>query len=315
MKLIKDFAENDKIKQTFLINNVNKGVTTKGANYFNITLQDSSGTIEAKKWEVVEGDDLIFQAGNLVEIEGDVLFYRGTPQLRISSGQVVDSKEVDYTQFVASSPVAREELQKQLFSYINKIKNKDIKLIVEQVVKDNYISFSIYPAASRNHHEYASGLIHHTVSMLKVADSLCELYPTLNKDLLFGGVILHDIGKTIELSGPVLTKYTTEGRLVGHISIIQAQIKMVAEKYSITSEAPMLLQHMVLSHHGKLEFGSPVLPLIKEAEILSFIDNIDARMNVMDKALEAVNPGEFTPRIFALEDRMFYKPNLDNDNE
>ncbi len=315
MKLIKDFAENDKIKQTFLINNVNKGVTTKGANYFNITLQDSSGTIEAKKWEVVEGDDLIFQAGNLVEIEGDVLFYRGTPQLRISSGQVVDSKEVDYTQFVASSPVAREELQKQLFSYINRIKNKDIKLIVEQVVKDNYISFSIYPAASRNHHEYASGLIHHTVSMLKVADSLCELYPTLNKDLLFGGVILHDIGKTIELSGPVLTKYTTEGRLVGHISIIQAQIKMVAEKYAITSEVPMLLQHMVLSHHGKLEFGSPVLPLIKEAEILSFIDNIDARMNVMDKALEAVNPGEFTPRIFALEDRMFYKPNLDNDNE
>ena len=171
----------------------------------------------------------------------------------------------------------------------------------------------VYPAASKNHHEYMSGLLYHTVSMLKLAQAICDLYPSLNRDLLFGGVILHDVGKTSELSGPVATKYTTEGKLLGHISIIQAQIKIVANKYQINNDIPMLLQHLVLSHHGKYEFGSPVLPLIREAEILTYIDNIDARMNIMDKALEGVLQGEFTPRIFPLEDRALYNPILDED--
>lgn len=315
MKLIIDFKENDKIKQNFLISNVTKALTTKGANYFNLTLQDSSGSIEAKKWEINDGDELIFQVGNIVNVEGDILSYRGILQFRISNGTIVDDKDIDYTQFISSSPVSRDELQKELFSYIEKINNKDIKIIVEEVLKNNYISFSVYPAASKIHHEYASGLMHHTVSMLKLAEAICDLYPILNRDLLYGGVVLHDIGKTIELSGPVLTKYTLEGRLVGHISIIQAQIKMIANKYSISGEIPTLLQHLVLSHHGKYEFGSPVLPMIKEAEILTYIDNIDARMNIMAKVINSVPAGEFTPRAYALEDRIFYRPLLDEEDK
>ena len=308
MKLIKEFVENEKIKQCFLINSVTKGITTKGSAYFNVVLQDASGTIEGKKWEIMTGDEEIFKIGNIVEIEGDVLQYKGGNQLKILSGKICEDKDIDATMFVQSAPVPRSELQKTLFEYIEKIKDVEIKLIVEEIIKNNYISFSSYPAASKNHHEYASGLIYHTVSMLKLAEAICNLYPQVNKDLLYGGIILHDVGKTVELSGPIVPKYTTPGKLLGHISIIQAEIKKVSEKLAIVSEVPMLLQHMVLSHHGEHEFGSPVLPMIREAELLTYIDNIDARMNIIDKALAQIDEGEFTNRQFALEDRSFYKP-------
>lgn len=308
MKLIKEFVENEKVKQNFLINSVSKGTTNKGSSYYNIILQDASGTIDGKKWEIVEGDEAIFKVGNIVEIEGDVLRYNNNNQLKILCGKIVDSRDVDATMFVQSAPVARSDLQKQLHEYIDKIKDVEIQLIVEEIIKENILSFCTYPAASKNHHEYASGLIYHTVSMLKIAEALCEIYPTINRDLLYGGIILHDVGKTLELSGPIVPKYTTQGRLLGHISIIQAEIKKVSDKLAIISETPTLLQHMVLSHHGKYEFGSPVLPMIKEAELLTYIDNIDAKMNIMEKALSQIEEGEFTSRQFALEDRCLYKP-------
>lgn len=308
MKLIKDLVENEKIKQCFLVNNVTKGVTTKGSSYFNIVLQDASGTIEGKKWEIVDGDENTFKIGNIIEIEGDVLQYKGGNQIKITSAKINEDKDIDVTMFVQSAPIPRTELQKTLFEYIEKIEDAEIKLIVEEIIKNNYISFCNYPAASKFHHEYASGLIYHTVSMLKLAEAICGVYGHINKSLLYGGIILHDVGKTVELSGPIVPKYTTQGKLLGHISIIQAQIKEVSDKLAITSEVPVLLQHMVLSHHGKYEFGSPVLPLIKEAELLTYIDNIDSKMYIIDKALDQVEEGEFTPRQFALEDRMFYKP-------
>ncbi len=308
MKLIKDLVENEKVKQFFLVNNVVKGITTKGSAYYNISLQDASGTIEGKKWEIIDGDENIFKIGNIVEIEGDVLQYKGGNQIKITSAKICEDKDIDVTMFVQSAPVARVELQRTLNDYIDKIDDVEIKLIVKEIVTNNYLSFCNYPAASKNHHEYASGLLYHTVTMLKIAEALCNIYPSINKSLLYGGVILHDVGKTSELSGPIIPKYTTPGKLIGHISIIQAEIKKTSEKLAITSEVPTLLQHMVLSHHGKYEFGSPVLPMIREAELLTYIDNIDARMNIIDKALEQIDEGEFTSRQFALEDRMFYKP-------
>ena len=134
------------------------------------------------------------------------------------------------------------------------------------------------------------------------------IFIDLNRDILYGGVILHDIGKIEELSGSILPKYTLKGKLVGHISIMQAKVEEVATRLEIKSEVPILLQHMILSHHGKLEYGSPVLPLTKEAEVLATIDNLDARLNMINKALGNIEEGEITNRLFSLEDRSFYKP-------
>lgn len=307
MKLIKEFLENDKISQNFLVNNVTKGITAKGSNYLNIVLQDSSGTIEAKKWEIEESDEKIIKVGSIIFVEGDVLVYKNDPQLKVSKVSATNDADIDVSQFVASAPVSRNDLQKLLFEYVEKITDKEIKRVVEEVIKNHYISLSNYPAATKNHHEYASGLLHHTTSMLRVGELLSSVY-TVNTSLLFAGIILHDIGKTVELSGPILPKYTTAGKLLGHISIINAEIAQTCNELGIDSETSVLLQHMVLSHHGQYDYGSPVLPMIKEAELLHFIDNIDSRMNAIDKALNLIEEGEFTSRQFALEDRNFYKP-------
>ena len=315
MKLIKDFVENEKINQPFLVNNVTKGITTKGSNYLNIVLQDASGTIEAKKWEVEANDEQIIKVGSIINIEGDILIYKSGFQLRVNKVSVVNDNDLDISQFVPSAPISRNDLQKTLFEYIEKITDKEVKKVVEEVVKNHYISLSTYPAATRNHHEYASGLLYHTTSMLKVAESLSKIY-SVNTSFLYAGIIMHDIGKTLELSGPILPKYTMAGKLLGHISIINAEIAKVCEQLGVNGETSVLLQHMILSHHGQYDFGSPVLPMTKEAELLHFIDNIDSRMNAIDKALAVIDEGEFTSRQFALEDRNFYKPlNRDDKND
>lgn len=307
MKLIKEFVENDKISQNFLVNNVTRGITAKGSGYLNIVLQDSSGTIEAKKWEIEEFDEKVIKQGSIIFVEGDVLLYKNDFQLKVSKVGLVNDADLDVSQFIASAPVSRNDLQKVLFEYVEKITDKEIKRVVEEVIKNHYISLSNYPAATKNHHEYASGLLHHTTSMLKVGELLSTIY-TVNTSLLFAGIILHDIGKTVELSGPILPKYTTAGKLLGHISIINAEVAETCKNLGINGETSVLLQHMILSHHGQYDFGSPVLPMTKEAELLHFIDNIDSRMTAIDKALNQIEEGEFTPRQFALEDRNFYKP-------
>jgi len=181
--------------------------------------------------------------------------------------------------------------------------------VCTSIIEDLQEKLYSYPAAAKNHHDFVGGLATHVISMLDLGEAFCTLYPMLNRDLLLAGILLHDLGKIDELSGPILTEYTVEGKLVGHISIMQCK---VAEKAKVLgyhdSEQVTLMRHMVLSHHGEYEFGSPVLPMVMEAEMLTFMDNVDARMNMFAKALESVKPGEWTPRIFPLENRSFYKP-------
>jgi 3'-5' exoribonuclease len=144
--------------------------------------------------------------------------------------------------------------------------------------------------------------------MVTHAEPLIAYYQPLNRDLVIAGILLHDLGKTIEFSSPVIAKYTVEGRLIGHISIMVSEIRETAQTLKIAEEKSLLLQHIVLSHHGKPEFGSPIMPLTKEALLVSMVDDLDAKMNMVSKALDQVNPGEFTARVFTLDDRSFYKP-------
>ena len=179
------------------------------------------------------------------------------------------------------------------------------------MLKQHREAFLVYPAATKNHHDYVSGLLDHVVSMLRLGKAIAELYPSLNKDLLYAGIILHDVGKVVELSGPVGTVYTPAGNLLGHITIMVNEIAMAAKELGIEGEEVVLLQHMVLSHHGKEEWGSPKRPMLKEAEILHYIDNIDAKMNMLNRALSKAEPGEFTERLFPLDNRQFYKPTFE----
>lgn len=307
--MIKDLKEKERLQKQFLVTNVAKGSTTAGLPYFNLTFQDASGQIEARKWEVFDEDDDIFVIGQVVEVEADVVKYKTTLQLKVITGRKIDEKDIMITHFIPSAPVPQNELSKKLMHYLNDISDRDIKRVVEEVLRRDYNKILTYPAASRNHHEYASGLLHHIVTMLDCMAAIAKIYPALNKDYLFAGTILHDIGKLIELSGPVVFKYTTRGKLLGHISIMSASLHEIGRLLDIPEEKITILQHFVLSHHGQQEFGSPVSPLLLEAEVLSIIDNLDARIAMIEKALADVPEGEFSGRVMALEGRSFYKPN------
>lgn len=286
---------------------------TNGANrstYLSITLQDETGTIEAKLWSATNEQVENLVAGVVVQIKGDVIKYNEDRQMKIIQIVISSNDSEDQVKFLKKAPIEADFLIDQIKEYIDKIDNLKLNQLVKVLFNKHLDKLKIYPAASKNHHEYVSGLAYHTYSMLKLAEALCALYPTLNKDLLYSGAILHDLGKTVELSGPVVPEYTVEGKLLGHISISQAMVKQTADEMNIEGEEVTLLQHLILSHHGKNEFGSPVLPQIKEAEILYFIDNIDARIAMLDKALEQVSSGGFSKRVFSLENRSFYKPKM-----
>ena len=306
-KLI-ELNEQNNINMNLLITNVTKGITNNGANYLNITIQDDSRILESKYWDVSDEQIQLIKAGKVYQINFDILNYRGSLQGKIHSVTEIPQETLDLKEFVKSSSVSLDELHVQIKSYINMIDNKIIKNIIIEMFNIYHKDFFEYPAATKNHHNYLGGLATHTLSMLKLANVMKDVYPVLSSDLLYGGIILHDMGKIKELSGPFLTEYTTLGKLVGHISIIHAKLCEVATKLNVEdTEEVMLLRHIVLSHHGKLEFGSPVVPLTLESEIIQFIDNIDARVEALTTAFNEIETNEFTPRIFSLENRSFYK--------
>lgn len=305
---IKDFNEGLRVSETLLVVNVTKGLTNAGSTYLNIELQDNSGVIDAKLWNATEESIKIVQPGSVILVNGDVLLYRNNLQLRINSIEAIEEGSYDVTDYLKASPVNQVELEEQVDSYIEQIDNEILYAITKKIINENRKEFFTYPAASRIHHEYVGGLATHVLGMLKIADAIVNEHEFLNKSLLFAGIILHDFGKTTELSGPILTHYTVEGKLLGHISLMQADVLHYARELNVEdSEEIMLLRHLILSHHGQYEYGSPVLPMVSEAEILSFIDNLDARLNMLDKAMGSIEAGEFTSRIFSLENRSFYK--------
>src|SRR5574344_58093 len=308
MKTISELQDGDRISSQFLVNGCTKGVTTASRSYLTISLQDATGTMDGKKWDIGPKDEEIFAPGNIVNVEAEVLSYKNSLQMKILSGEPLPLEGVDYTRFVPSSPVSKEILIKKLQDYLASLKNPDVKKLTELLVKKHYDAYVDYPAAVRNHHNYASGLLYHSLCMADDAEALCKLYPSLNRDVLIAGAIIHDIGKTIELSGPIATKFTLEGKLLGHISIMQAEVKEAADALGMSGEIPVIMEHMVLSHHNQPDYGSPVPPETREALALAMIDDFDAKMNILDKAYQGVTPGEWTQKVFTIDDRYFYLP-------
>lgn len=309
MKKISELVDGDIISGgLFLVTGAQKGVMNNGRNYLTVTLQDSSGSIDGKIWDAEEDDFEVFAVKGVVSVSANVIMYKNSLQLKILSGEKMNEDIVDPSLFVVSAPVPKAELEKKLQWYLDSLTNPDVKKLTEYIIKKHYSEYTTYPAAVRNHHNFASGILYHSISMANLAEGVCKLYPNLNRDILVAGTLIHDVGKTEELSGPIATEYTLEGKLLGHISICQADIKEAADVLKMDGEIPLIMEHMVISHHGIPEFGSPIEPLTREAVALSMIDDFDAKMNMLDKAYDAVKPGDWTERLFAMDNRAFYKP-------
>ena len=308
MILIKELLEGDRTLIQALVGSCSNGTNKSGSPYLNVELRDSSGAISAKKWEVDGSDKDVFVAGNIVEVMVEVIKYNDTLQAKILSAKLIPMENIDTTRFIKAPPIPKEELTARFNKLVDLVQDKDCKALLDYFIKKFGEKIFVSPAAASVHHEFASGLLMHSVSLAEHADYFAKYYPNINRDLLVTGAILHDFGKMIELVGPAVYKYSLEGKLLGHISIMCAEVRAAAKELDIESEIPVLLEHMVLSHHGQLEFGSPVLPLTKEALLLSMIDNLDSKMLVVDKALEEVSPGDWSQKVFALDGRSFYKP-------
>ncbi len=307
MKMISEFTDHDRIEGQFLLGSVSKGVNANGGSYFSVELRDASGQITAKKWDATLQDEEIFVTGNVISLIGETNKYKDQLQLKILNAEVVPLEQIDVDRFVKAPPISKEELIKKFNNYVNSVKNVDCQKLLNYMINKFKDKLYSYPAAVSIHHEYSSGLLVHSLTMADIAAMLCPIYDA-DYDLVITGCLLHDMGKIIELEGPIVYKYSLEGKLLGHISIMCAEIRKAADELKITSEIPVLLEHMVLSHHGQQEFGSPVMPLTKEALLLSLIDNLDSKMVVVNKAVEDLEPGSFSTKVFPLDNRSFYKP-------
>ena len=308
MKMIASFEDHEHIEGQFLLGNVSKGVNANGGAYLSVELRDASGSIVGKKWDAPAEDEQLFVVGNVIQVVGETNKYKEQLQLKILSAELVPLEEIDVEKFVKAPPVAKETLIERFNAHVSSIKNEDCLKILKYMINKFGDKIYSYPAAVSIHHEYSSGLLMHSITMADLANYLCPIYDC-DHDLMITGCLLHDLGKIIELEGPIVYKYSTEGKLLGHISIMAAELRKATDELKIKSEIPLLLEHMVLSHHGQQEFGSPVMPLTKEALLLSLIDNLDSKMVVVNKAVADLEPGNFSNKVFSLDNRSFYKPN------
>jgi 3'-5' exoribonuclease len=290
-----------------------KNVKTSSANkpYIDFTFQDVTGEINAKLWDVKGDIEQIYNPGELVKVMGSVTQWQSTLQLKIIKIRNVEPEDqVDYGQFIPVAPIDAETMFNEILFYINKMTHKDFKKLTLALLEESKARLMYYPAAKSNHHAIKSGLLYHIIRMLRTGDALCDIYHNCNRDLVFAGVILHDIEKLNEMDANelgIVGEYTKEGQLLGHIIMGIKKIEKTAETLRIDPEVSLLLQHMILAHHYEPEFGSPKKPLIPEGELLHYIDMIDARMYDMNKALKDVDTEHFTDPIFVLDRRRLYR--------
>jgi len=211
--------------------------------------------------------------------------------------------------FYKSAEFSMSEEQKEIDKYIAKLDNKVIKDITVNLIKKYHDKYFTYPAAAKMHHAYVGGLAFHSIGMLKLADGFLENYDYLDKNYIYAGIMLHDIGKAIELSGPANASYTLEGQLIGHLVIGAIEIEKMALELGYQDEKEvLLLKHMLISHHGLPQFGSAKKPMTPEALLLWYIDTIDSKFRVLGEELSKVEKGEFTDPIGVIDKAKIYKP-------
>lgn len=314
MVKISQMKKDELFEGFYLIKSAEVRQTRAGKNYLAFVFQDETGTIEGKLWDAQPHNVESFTAGRVVHMAGRREVYNNTPQVNQLNMRLPQAGEPNNpADFKEKPPVDPKELHEYLSNMIFKIENPVWQRLVRALYGKYEKEFYNYPAAKTNHHAFEAGLAYHTATMVRLADSIGDIYPQLNKSLLFAGIMLHDLAKVIELTGPENTEYTVRGNLIGHIALIDEEITKVLQDLKIDDkkEEVIVLRHVILSHHGLLEYGSPVRPKIMEAEIIHMIDNLDAEMMMMTTALGLIGPGEMTNKIFAMENRSFYKPNLD----
>lgn len=314
MTQLKELEVGDAFEGVYLIKQADLRQTRAGKSYLAMIFQDRTGQIGGNLWDADDYMIETFTKGKVVYMRAVKELYQGTPQVNKIYLRLPENTEPnDPKDFKPKSVVNEQELRDYIQKVIFKIENATWNRIVRYIFKKYDKDFFEYPAAKTNHHAFEGGLSYHTATMAQLAEKICEVYPMLDESLMLAGILLHDMAKVIEFSGSENTTYTLKGNLIGHIVLIDEEVSEAVRELELDNdkEEVTILRHVLLAHHGLREYGSPVRPQIMEAEVIHQIDTMDASIMMMHTALTQVGNGEMTPRIFALDNRNFYKPNFE----
>lgn len=306
--LLSEIRRDDRFEGYLIVRAADQRTAASGKNYLDMTLADASGSINAKMWD---GTVQPPPAGAIVKVRATGNEFNGRMQLRVEKIRVAEKRDdVDMSTLIPCAPRDPKEMLAEVVRAADRIADRDLRLITCALLDRAGDKLLTFPAAKQMHHAERSGLLHHTTTMLKAANALMTVYPQLNPSLLTAGVIVHDLAKIDEMDADVLglvSDYSVDGKLLGHIVRGVVNIQQAAEKTGASHAKALLLQHMVLSHHGIPDYGSPIAPKFPEAEVLNTIDTLDARLYEMDEAISRAIPGGFSEKVWGLENRQLYR--------
>jgi len=308
-------ASNSQVEGYCIVKSVSQKSNIKGVSYLDLIFADSGGECVAKLWDYAPEQHGVYDPNTVVKVRATINMWKDEEQLKVDRIRNITAEdEVNMAALVPCAPLDPQVMYDEIYKCAEKFKDEDLRMITHYILKEHKDQILIYPAALKLHHAYRAGLLYHTLTMLRAAKALYrvykEIYPPLSEELIYAGIILHDVAKVKELvvgELGIASAYSVSGQLLGHISYGVAMIERAGAELMADEHTIMLLQHMMLSHHGVAEFGSPRSPMFPEAEIVSEIDLLDARLFEMYDALASVAVGEFSERQWALDNRQLYK--------
>lgn len=266
----------------------------QGGQFLALTVSDRTGSLEARMWDDVDEAIASCSEGCYVKVQGDISKYQGKFQITLKKLRLAADHEIDPVDYQPSTRFNIEEMWAELRGYVDKFENAELRRLVFAFLDDEKISlaFKCAPAAKRLHHAWLGGLLEHVLTLVRVCLAAVPFYPEVDRDLLVTGAILHDIGKVRELDWKSSFSYTLEGQVIGHISIAQGMLReKMQELAPFPDKLRVLVEHMILSHHGKYEYGSPKLPMTPEAILLSALDDLEAKMQAVRNEFAAAVAG------------------------
>jgi 3'-5' exoribonuclease len=305
--------ENATVTSYFVLSSMQVRDKKQGGQYLALIVSDRTGSLEARMWDDVADPIAFCSEGCYVKVMGDISKYNGKFQITLKKLRLAADSEIDPRDFQPATKFDVEAMWAELRGYVSAFRNEDLKRLVFSFLDDERIgpAFKSAPAAKRLHHAWLGGLLEHVVTLVRVCLAAAPFYPEVDPDLLVTGAILHDVGKVRELEWKSSFSYTLEGQMIGHISIAQGMLREKLQQLApFPEKLAMLVEHMILSHHGKYEFGSPKLPMTPEAIVLSALDDLEAKMQALRNefaASEAAGkgPDEVTEWVRSMERSLF----------
>lgn len=316
---VEQIRERDQLESIFLVRDKITAMAKNGKPYMTLKLMDRTGEVEGRVWDRVDQLSSYFEKNDFVQVNAKASVYLGKMQIVVQDLRRVDEATVDLADFLPVSARDQQEMRQELDALLGSLVDPHIDALLRAFFDDTefYARYSMAPAAKGMHHVYLGGLLEHSLAVAALASDLANRYPQVNRDLLLAGALLHDVGKVAELSYMRSFDYTDEGKLLGHIIIgVQMIEDRVREIADFPQQLAVMLKHLLLSHHGQYEYGSPKRPKFIEAVVLSFIDDLDSKINGIQTHIdkEPNRDGNWTS-YHRLYDRYFYKGEQNGDNQ